>query len=290
MKTKISRPRRVSLGLIIISIAAIILGLSGFFVYQGIFQPKPENEIKEQRGISAAADKSEEQTFKNEESVKNGSWQKLNLISNPPLSHQLKVPLYQQNNFCYGASAMMIARYWGLAEEETQRLRQLMISGEGLMGPAGAPPIIVPAFAKFNLGSFVYLGYLKDSGLNPLRMWTHAIADTDEQVKTFASADESLLYLKRLIASNIPVIAIIEWDLTKKEGEGEAGAKDDHFTVVVGYDENHIYTNDSSPDRGGEVYVYTTADFLKTWNLRGTTSRQAAFLGDYGMIFLRPKE
>lgn len=252
--------------IIIILIISIGLGIGGFFIYKGV-------PATEEKG----------------ESDQSSSWQKINLIQNPPLSYQLEIPLYQQNGFCYGASAMMIARYWGLSEEEIQNLKQLMISGEGLMGPPGAPPIIIPAFAKFNLGSFVYLGYLKGSELNPLRMWTHSLDDPDEQVKTFNSSDEALLYLKRLIASKIPVIAIVEWDLTKKEGEGEEGAKDDHFTVVVGYDENNIYTNDPSPDRGKGIHSYTIEDFLKRWNLRGATSRQAAFLGDYGMIFLKPK-
>lgn len=208
----------------------------------------------------------------------------------PPAYRIQNVPLYQENGFCYGASAMMLARYWGLSEEETQKLRQLMISGEGLMGLPGAPPIMIPALSKFNFGPFVYFGYLKSSDLNPLRMWTHALDDPDEHVKKFNSPDEALLNLKRLIASNIPVIAIVEWDLAKKEGEGEEGAKDDHFTVVVGYDKNNIYTNDPSPDHGSGVYSYTTTDFLKRWDLRGTTSRQAAFLGDYGIIWLEAKK
>lgn len=253
--------------ILIVLIILVCLVIGGVFVYKNIFQPKPEKG----------------------ESDQNGSWQKITLASSPPTSYQLEVPLYQQNNFCYGASAMMIARYWGLTEEKIQELKQLMISGKGLMGPAGAPPIIIPALAEFNLGSSVYLGYLKGSDLNPLKMWTHGLDNSEEQVKTFSSSDEALLYLKRLIASKIPVIAIVEWDLAKPEGAGEEGAKNDHFTVVVGYDENHIYTNDPSPDRGSGVYAYTTADFLERWNLRGTTSRQAAFLGDYGMIFLKPK-
>lgn len=208
-------------------------------------------------------------------------------IKEVPKSYHIEnVPLYQQNDFCYGASAMMLARYWGLSEEETQKLKQLIISGEGLMGPRGAPPIIIPALSKFNLGSFVYFGYLKGSDLNPLKMWSHGLDDPDKRVKTFNSPDEALLNLKRLVANKTPVIVITEWDLTKEEGGGEEGSKNDHFTVVVGYDENNIYTNDPSPDRGREVYSYPIDDFLKRWDLRGTTSSQAAFLGDYGMIWL----
>lgn len=276
--------------ILIILICLVGLSIGGFFIYKSVLQPKPEEKIKEEGAPIAEERPGEQISEEKGELIKSGSWQKINLIDSPPPSHQLEVPLYQENNFCYGASAMMIARYWGLSEEETQKLKQLMISGEGLMGPPAAPPIIIPALAKFNLGSSVYLGYLKGSDLNPLRMWTHSLDDPNEQVKTFNSPDEALLYLKRLVASNIPVMAIVEWDLAKKEGEGEEGAKDDHFTVVVGYDENNIYTNDPSPDHGSGVYSYTIADFLKRWDLRGTTSQQAAFLGDYGMIFLKPKE
>jgi len=55
MKNKISRPGRVSLGLIIIVIILIALGIGGFFVYKYVLQPEPTSTGEESKDISLKA-------------------------------------------------------------------------------------------------------------------------------------------------------------------------------------------------------------------------------------------
>jgi len=200
-----------------------------------------------------------------------------------PLSYHIKnPPYYREDGFCWGASAIMLMIDYGLPENEVQNTRTVLKSGLG-----GTPDMFL-GFGDFGVMDKIRIAYSKDYIKEFADFYNQQVLATpEEQIILLDDQVDALNYLKKLVSSDILVIADIHYG--------------NHFVVITGYDENYIYINDPGYDNGyeyeggsyGEHAKLSINQFLKEWGI----SRQEKTLaemegaigwpGDYGMIWLK---
>jgi len=189
-------------------------------------------------------------------------------VSPLPSTYQIAdVPYYAWKNFCYAGSVMMVLRFNGLSDNQVQGFKQILQT-KG----RGGPPDTFIGLRSLELLNKVHLAYSKNYNQQFERFYQQEFGVPGSQIDYLAGTDEALAYLKRLVSSNIPVIALIQ--------------KGNHYVVVTGYDGNYIYISDPDPDYGQRKIAI--ADFLNEWqeyrqDLKGD---QIGFPGEYGMIWL----
>lgn len=195
----------------------------------------------------------------------------------PSSYHIQDVPIYQENNFCYGASAMMLAKYAGLTEQEVQEFKTAIKSGKG------GPPDMFNGFRELDMIDKVRIGYSKNYVKEYANFYnSQVLTNPKEQTTLFENKNEAFENLKQLISSNTPVIILIH--------------SGNHYVVATGYNEKYVYTNDPGYDDG---YTYkidsdpnlkqrriATNDFLAEWTIKSFEGGGIGFPGDYGMIWL----
>lgn len=198
--------------------------------------------------------------------------QKTTVSENAPESYQIKgVPLYQEKNFCYGESAMMILEYSGLNKEKVDEFKNFVKSN----GKGGPPDIFMGFEAEeFDVIDNIHLGYSKDYNKEAKEFYDGFFDNPEKQVVLFEDKNEALKTLKEVVSQNIPVIVLI------KNGN--------HYVVATGYDRDKIYLNDPDPDSGSQKTILLD-DFLSQWNIsdeEDSIAGKMGFPGDYGMIWL----
>jgi len=200
-----------------------------------------------------------------------------------PSSYYIKnPPYYREDGFCWGASAIILMMDYGLPENEVQNIRTVLKSGLG-----GTPDMFL-GFGDFGVMDKVRIAYSKDYIKRFADFYNQQILATpEEQTILLDDQADALNYLKKLVSSDILVIADVHYG--------------NHFVVITGYDENYIYINDPGYDNGYEyeesVYIehakISINQFLKEWGISGQEKTLAemegaiGFPGDYGMIWLK---
>ena len=199
-----------------------------------------------------------------------------------PFSYHIEnPPYYREDGFCWGASAIMLMMDYGLPENEVQDTRTVLKSG-----PGGTPDMFL-GFGDFGVMNKVRIAYSKDYIKEFANFYNHQILATSEkQTILLDDQTDALNYLKKLVSSDILVIADVHYG--------------NHFVVITGYDENYIYINDPGNDNGyeyeegayGEHARLSINQFLKEWGISRQEKTLAemegaiGFPGDYGMIWL----
>jgi len=199
-----------------------------------------------------------------------------------PLSYYIKnPPYYREDGFCWGASAIMLMMDYGLPENEVQNTRTVLKSGLG-----GTPDMFL-GFSDFGVMDKVRIAYSKDYIKKFADFYNQQILATpEEQTILLNDQADALNYLKKLVSSDILVIADVHYG--------------NHFVVITGYDENYIYINDPGNDNGyeyeegayGEHAKLSINQFLKEWGISGQEKTLAemegaiGWPGDYGMVWL----
>lgn len=204
------------------------------------------------------------------------------LIEVPSAYHIKNPPYYREDGFCWGASAIMLMMDYGLSEKEIKDFRDALKSGYG-----GTPDMFI-GFHRFGVIDKVRIAYSKDYIKEFADFYNRKIlVSPEKQTILLDNQEDALNYLKKLVSSDVLVIADIHYG--------------NHFVVVTGYDENYIYINDPGYD-GGE-YEYekgyyeeqteiSISRFLEEWGIsrQEKTLREMegaiGFPGDYGMIWL----
>lgn len=248
--------------ILITLIIIIILVIGGFFVYQTIFRYN-------QPSVEESKISSEEKT----KEIETKSFPASYYIENPPY--------YREDGFCWGGSAIMLMKDYGLKEEEVQDIRKVLKSG-----PGGTPDMFL-GFNDFGVIDKVRIAYSKDFIKEFADFYNHQIlVNPKEQTILLDDQTYALDYLKKLVSSDVLVIADVHYG--------------NHFVVVTGYDEDYIYINDPGRD---DAYEYEKGyyeeqskisidQFLKEWGISKQEKTMAekkdaiGFPGDYGMIWL----
>lgn len=193
----------------------------------------------------------------------------------PSAYHIKNVSYYREDNFCYGAGAMMLVKYAGLTEQEVQEYRSEVRAG------LGGPPDIFKGFKESGLIDEVRIGYSKNYNQQYAGFYnSQLLVRPKEQTVLFDDKNEALDYLKKLVSSDILVMVIAHYG--------------NHYLIVKGYDENYIYINDPGFDDGysyeGGLYKEQTKmainEFLNQWAISGFEGGGIGFPGDYGMVWL----
>lgn len=190
--------------------------------------------------------------------------------------HIKKAPYYHEDNFCWGASAIMLMMYEGLNEEEIQNFRTILKSGPG------GPPDMFRGFSDFKVLNKVRIAYSKNYNKEFADFYNHQLLiNPEEQVIILNDEDEALELLKKLVSSDILVMII--------------GHHGNHYMIVTGYDEDYIYINDPGADdvyltKYGEEYQektkMSTNQFFEQWTVSGFEGEGIGFPGDCGIIWL----
>ena len=199
-----------------------------------------------------------------------------------PTSYHIKnPPYYREDGFCWGASAIILMMDYGLPENEVQNIRTVLKSG-----PGGTPDMFM-GFNDFGVIDKVKIAYSKDYIKEFADFYNQQIlVRPEEQVILLDNQTIALNYLKKLVSSDVLVIADVHYG--------------NHFVVVTGYDENYIYINDPGNDNGyeyeeGSYQEHTKLSinqFLKEWGIsrqwKTLAEKEGAigFPGDFGMIWL----
>jgi len=226
-----------------------------------------EKEVRELLGKSKKVEESKEQEKQPE----------------IPSSYHIKnSPYYREDGFCWGASAIILMMDYGLPENEVQNIRAVLKSG-----PGGTPDMFM-GFQDFGVIDKVRIAYSKDYIKEFADFYNQQIlVMPDKQVILLDNKTVALNYLKRLVSSDILVIADVHYG--------------NHFVVVTGYDESYIYISDPGYDNGYEyeedAYVeharISINQFLKEWGISGQwksmQEKEGAigWPGDYGMIWIQ---
>lgn len=189
------------------------------------------------------------------------------VVQEIPPSYKIEdVPYYGEKNFCYGASAMMILKYYGFSEEEVSNFKKI-VKTKG----KGGPPDIFLGFRDLGLENKVFIAYSQDYDSRYAQFYSEMLEQIKGQKLVLEDEASALEHLKKLVSYNIPVIALIQ--------------QGNHYVVVYSYDQDYIYINDPDPDIG--VRTVALVDFLAEWkDYKQDVSGNIGFPGEYGMIWL----
>lgn len=190
-------------------------------------------------------------------------------------------PYYGEENWCWGASSLMLLMGAGFIEEEVQEARTA-IKTEG----RGGPPDMFIGFEECDLVDDVRIAYSKDYVEEYADFYNQQLlVDPDEQTMLFDNRDQAFECLKTLISSDVLVMLVVH--------------NGNHFVVATGYDQDYIYTNDPGWDNAYDYKIDSDPnleqrriyleDFLGEWSISGQESEiggRIGFPGDCGMIWL----
>jgi len=148
-------------------------------------------------------------------------------------------------------STIKVTFYSGPIYETRQENR----NGKKETVTAPARPATILRQTLDNLGYRAYIGYNK-RGFK--RLEDYLVDGESGTHQAFKNGTEAFDFLKRIVSSAIPVIALVD----KKFIDGKSGGD---FVVVTGYDKENVYLDYPAVPNGKDLSV-KNADFLKAWS------------------------
>jgi len=186
-------------------------------------------------------------------------------------------------NISYAAGAMTLLKHWGASEKEVQDYWYLIKEEEEEENNDSKydPTRFASALKQFGYSSYLHIGFLENSFSRFSKSNLNEFLENPEkQIRVFKDKNEALIYLKKLISSNIPVMVACESNPQECENE----TLDNNFILVFGYDKDNIYYF-TLP---GEKTSTSISKFLKNWELQPGINWKSEFPGNYNIIFLVP--
>lgn len=236
----------------------------------------------------------------------------LNLTAEPLAKKRLDVEKVYSGGegpgLCYLGSYAMLARY---ADSDIDFSD--VIANCGIATSAFYVPEINLLLNGFEIGSIAvaagnqgfdyYIAALKGAGLTDEFLAANLVEDA-KQVISVNNEEEAFNLLKRLIASDIPVMAHLDINFIREDliahcpywksifdwQDVHMGSTHiDHYMSVNGYDRDYVYLNDPTEkqeDLGTDIPVSINA-FLDSWeNGNHPSLGEESQIGPYWMLFL----
>ncbi len=138
---------------------------------------------------------------------------------------------------------------------------------------------------KYGLGDRLYFGfYGKDGGGTKFkRTFATLLESPEEQIKLFASQEEAVGYLKKIVSLGIPVVVAIEDDMEEARSP-QNEVEDDTFVTVIGYNQQQVKLY-WIPDTKSWM---SWDEFVPKWRLQNTEFKYELIPGSYSVVFLSP--
>lgn len=232
----------------------------------------------------------------------------LNLVEMAPSSYQLDVtPVYSgfqgEPAQCYLGSLAMLAKYDDPALDFADVIAYCgvgtcaHVSLAGDLGGFGTGPHSIIDTAA-NLGYGYIIGIAKNGRANdtPISPLQSTFEEKAERIEYFDTEDDAFNFLRRAIASNYPVIVVLDChyvrdDLARVSGYWQKIPEVIHFShhfTVTGYDRDYVYLNDPTGFEKADNLPVTIANFKSAWEV--TEELTLSNKGPYWMFFLVKKQ
>ena len=232
----------------------------------------------------------------------------LELVETAPTSYQMDVtPVYSgfqgEPAQCYLGSFAMLAKYNDPALEFSDVIACCgvgtcaHISLAGDLGGFGTGPHSIIATAE-NLGYGYIIGVARNGRTNdsPRSPEYSTFEGEAQRIEYFNTEDDAFNFLRRAIASNYPVMVVLDFhyvrnDLAKVSGDWEKMpevAHGSHHFTVTGYDPDYVYLNDPTGTDKAVNLPVTVANFKSAWDVK--EGLRLSDKGPYWMLFLVKKQ
>lgn len=208
---------------------------------------------------------------------------KIGLVPEIPESAQIEVKRFYGPGICYLASVAALENYYdstidlnkALLYSISTRFEQTM-SGGGY-GPA---PLMTSTVNEIKNLGFTQYAAVGEDVFDEFAPGFIKTIDSGNKIK-FNSQEESFAFLKRLVASKVPVVVTINLPLLFPQMGGS------DYLVVHGYDKDYIYVNlvfDAPDGTSGENYKIPVQKFLEIW---GTFEPNSGMAGPNFMLWVK---
>jgi len=172
-------------------------------------------------------------------------------------SYSIDIDFYGDAETSYESSMVMLLDYRGEGS---------WVTGD-FLDSVEVPTDIFGVLETYGLKDDVKIGYASGYDAERGTLYNGFVDNTESQIVVFGDQGEAFVYLKSLVESDTPVMAVLDGGM--------------HYVVVTGYDGDNVFVNDPSE---GESFISNTV-FLERWGTVGSYEYDEPFPGRFALVW-----